>query len=137
MPITSTTTQQQITQFLDSYVAAWPRSPYWPGEWYYSAGWMQPPVASRVTPVELAQDLLANAQFRTLQIGTWLNRPDAELITAAVEAITPPPYREDIELLTEALKLAARTQRGEGIGRALLTSAAATLLTLLMATSKN
>jgi hypothetical protein len=63
--------------------------------------------------------------FRALQLGTRLNRPDAELITAAVEAVTPPQYREDIELITEALKLAARAQRGEGIGRALLTSGVA------------
>ncbi len=137
MPITSTATQEQITWFLDSYIAGWPRSPYWPGQWY-GAGWIQPPVASRTTPAELAQDLLANAEFRALQLGTWLNRPDAELITAAVEAITPPPYREDIELITEALKLAARAQRGEGIGRAFLTSgAAAGLTTLLIAASKS
>ncbi len=137
MPITSTATQEQITRFLDSYIASWPRSPYWPGEWYHGAGWIQPPVASRTTPTELAQDLVANAEFRALQLGTWLNRPDTELITAAVEAITPPPYREDIELITEALKLAARAQRGEGIGRALLTSGAAAGLTLLLAASKS
>lgn len=137
MPITSTATQEQITRFLDGYIAGWPRSPYWPGPWYHAAGWIQPPVASRTTPAELAQDLVANAEFRALQLGTWLNRPDAELITAAVEAITPPPYREDIELITEALKLAARTQRGDGIGRALLTSGAAAGLTLLIAASKN
>ena len=137
MPITSTATQEQVVQFLDRYVADWPRNPYWPGEWYYGAGWIQPSVASRTTPLELAQDLLADAEFRALQLGTWLNRPDAELITAAVEAITPPPYREDVELITEALKLAARAQRGEGIGRALVTSGAAAGLTLLLAVSKN
>lgn len=137
MPITSTATQEQISRFLDSYIAGWPRSPYWPGEWYYGAGWIQPPFASSITPAELAQDLLGNAEFRALQLGTWLNKPDAELITTAVEAITPPPYREDIELITEALKLAAHAQRGEGIGRALLTSGAAAGLTLLIAASKS
>jgi hypothetical protein len=54
-----------------------------------------------------------------------------------VEAITPPPYRQDIELITEALKLAAQAQRGQGIGRALLTSGAAGGLTFLIAASKN
>src|SRR5215471_20764737 len=122
MPITNTAKQDQIIRFLNSYTADWPRSPYWSGEWYNGAGWIQPSIASRVTPAELAQDLLANAEFRALQLGTWLNRPDAELITAAVEAITPPPYREDIDLITEALKLAAQGQRGQGLGRALLTS---------------
>src|SRR5258706_9148420 len=137
MPITSTATQEQITRFLDSYIASWPRSPFGWGEWYHGAGWIQPPVASHTTPTELAQDLVANAEFRALQLGTWLNRPDTELITAAVEAITPPPYREDIELITEALKLAARAQRGEGIWRALLTSGAAAGLTLLIAASQS
>ena len=137
MPITSTAKQEQITRFLDSYIADWPRSPYWPEQWYHGAGWIQPSFANRITTAELVQDLLANAEFRALQLGTWLNRPDAELITAAVEAVTPPPYREDIALITEALKLAARAQRREGIGRALFTSGAAAGLTILITTSRN
>jgi hypothetical protein len=64
MPIISTATQEQIIQFLGAYIAGWPRSPYWPGGWYYGAEWNQPTVASRITPAELAQDLLANAEFR-------------------------------------------------------------------------
>jgi hypothetical protein len=137
MPVTTTATGEQITQFLDSYISGWPRDPYWSGSWYSGTGWTQPAVAGQTTPADLAQDLLANAEFRALQLGTWLNKPDGELITAAVEAITPPPYRQDIELITEALKLAAQTQRGEGIGRALLTSGAAAGLTFLIAASKN
>jgi hypothetical protein len=67
-----------------------------------------------------------------------LNKPDGELITAAVEATSPPPYREDIELITTALKIAARTQRGEGIGRAFLTGGGvAAGVTLLIAVTKN
>lgn len=80
---------------------------------------------------------MADAEFRTLQLGTWLNRPDGELISAAVVAITPPPYAEDIELLTDALKLAAQAQRSEGIGRAFLATGAAATLTLLVAASRN
>ena len=137
MPLTSTATPEQITQFLDSYISHWPRDPYWPWARYYGIGWTQPPIAHSTTPGEVARDLLANAEFRALQLGTWLNTPDGELITAAVEAITPPPYREDIELLAEALKLAAQAQRGEGIGRAILTTGAAAGLTLLVAASRN
>lgn len=137
MPLTSTAPREHVTQFLDSYISHWPRDPRWPWAAYYGTGWVTAPAASCTTPGELARDLLANAEFRALQLGTWLNKPDGELITAAVEAITPPPYREDIELLTEALKLAAQAQRGEGIGRALLTTGAAAGLTLLLATSRN
>lgn len=68
MPITSTATQEQITRFVDSYIVGWPQSPYWPGECYHGAGWIQPLVASRISPAELAQDLLANAEFRALQL---------------------------------------------------------------------
>jgi hypothetical protein len=138
MPITSTATLERITQFLASYISQWPRDPYWPPRtWYSGISWAAPPVASYTTPAELVQDLLANAEFRALQLGTWLNKPDGELIAAAVEAITPPPYREDIELITEALTLAARCQRGDGIGRAILTGGTAVGLTLLIAACKN
>ena len=47
------------------------------------------PAASRITPADLAQDLLACAEFHALQLGKWLSRPDVEFITAAVDAITP------------------------------------------------
>jgi len=137
MKLTSTATQEQVTQYLDSYISHWPRDPRWPWGTYYGIGWTAAPAANSTNPGELAGDLLADTEFRALQLGTWLNQPDGELITAAVEAITPPPYREDIELLTEALKLAAQAQRGEGVGRAILTTVAATGLTLLLATSKN
>ena len=137
MQLTSTATQEQVTQYLDSYISHWPRDPRWPWATYYGIGWTSVPAANYTTLEELARGLLADTEFRALQLGTWLNQPDGELITAAVEAITPPPYREDIELLTEALKLAAQAQRGEGIGRAILTTVAAAGLTLFFATSRS
>ena len=135
--ITRTATSEQITEFLDGFISGWPRNPYWQGAGYYSAGWNRHPVASLITPAEVAQQLLGSAEFRALQLGTWLNKPDGELIIAAVEAITPPPYQQDIELLTEALELAAHAQRGEGIGRALLASGAAAGLTILLAVNRS
>jgi len=133
MPVTTTATREQITQFLDRYIASWPRDP---GPWYSYSRWEQP-VATQVTSAQLAENLVRSAEFRALQLGTWLNKPDGELITAAVEAITPPPYRQDIELITDALKLAAQQQRGEGIGRAILNSGMAALgFTFLIAASK-
>ncbi len=137
MLLTTTATQEHITQFLDRYISDWPRDPYWPWPGHYGVSRLAAPVARSITAGGLARSLTANAEFRALQLGTWLNRPDGELIGAAVVAITPPPYGEDIELLTDALKLAAQAQRSEGIGRALLATGAAAGLTVLVAASRN
>src|SRR5450432_1690109 len=90
--------QETITEFLNDFIAHWPRVPSWTGQ-YYSPSWNQPAMVHQTTPEALAEDLIGNARFRALQLGTWLNRPDVELITAAVQAITPPPYNQDLELL--------------------------------------
>jgi hypothetical protein len=128
--------QEKITEFVDDYIAHWPRVQVWPGQ-YYGLTWNQPAVTYQTTVQELADDLFANAEFRALQLGTWLNRPDVELITAAVEAITPPPYNQDIELLIEAIKLAAQLQRRDGWKSVLLTTGSAAAISLLVAASKN
>lgn len=128
--------QEKITEFIDGYTANWPRVQAWPGQ-YYGLTWGQPAMAHQMTPQELAEDLAANAEFRALQLGTWLNRPDVEVITAAVEAITPPPYRQDIELLIEGMKLAAQLQRRGGWNRAFVTVGSAAVVTLLVTGSKN
>jgi hypothetical protein len=127
--------QEVITEFIDNYTANWPRVPAWP-HYYNPPHWQQPAMAYQITPETLAEDLIANAQFRALQLGTWLNRPDVELITAAVQAITPPPYSRDIDLLVEALKLAAQAQRRDGRRHALLTTGTAAGLSLLLAAGK-
>jgi hypothetical protein len=72
-----------------------------------------------------------------LQLGTWLNRPDVVLITAAVEAITPAPYSRDVTLLVEALKLAVDAQRGEGQRQALPTTGLLSVVGALTAASRN
>src|SRR6266852_4580374 len=48
--------------------------------WRYS----QPPL-----PEELAHELLGLAEFRTLQLGTWLDTTDGQIIAKAVEAVVP------------------------------------------------
>ena len=106
------TKQQQIARFLDGYVTAWPRV----YSWYDELGpWPLPP---RPTPNQLADELLKVAEFRTLQLGTWLGTTDGQVIAEAVEMVSPPFYRQDIELLVEALRLAAEMQRTEGRERA-------------------
>lgn len=96
-------TQHRLTEFLNQHVSLPRRVPVHAFRW-------QP--IDRPSLANLAEQLLANAEFRALGLGTWLGTPDGKLFTAAVEAVTPPFYRQDEELLAEALKLAAKMQSG-------------------------
>lgn len=122
--------QEEIANFLDSFIDDWPRDPTWnAGPFPFRP---RPAMATTIDADRLAERLLATAEFRALRLGTWLNTPDGELIAAAVEQLTPPPYRMDIELLTEALKLAAKRQqtaeRERAFGIGLVTAIGAVLL---------
>jgi hypothetical protein len=104
-------TQQRVSDYLDSFTAQWPR---YAQSYGYGWGWnMQPSMASQHTASEIAKALLADAEFRVLKLGTWLNTPDGELLAAAVTALAPPPYQEDAQLLIEALQLAAQQQQAD------------------------
>lgn len=96
--------QRQLTEFLDQHVNLPRRVAGRAFAWH--------PPTDRPTAVELAGQLLAIAEFRVLGLGTWLGTPDGEFFTAAVEAVSPPFYRQDEELIVEALKLAAKMQSG-------------------------
>jgi hypothetical protein len=96
--------QRRLTDLLDQHVN-FPRRG--PGRVF---GW-QPPI-ERPSAAKLAGQLLAIAEFRALGLGSWLGTPQGEFFTAAVEAVSPPFYRQDEELLADALKLAARMQAG-------------------------
>lgn len=64
---------------------------------------------------DLGDAMLEDAEFRALQLGTWLNTPDGKLIAEAVEAVSPPFYADDEKLLVAALQYAAAHQREEGL----------------------
>jgi hypothetical protein len=96
--------RRQLTEFLDQHVSLPRRVVGRAFAWH-------PPI-DRPTAAELAGQLLATAEFRALGLGTWLGTPDGEFFTAAVEAVSPPFYRQDEELIVEALKLAAKMQSG-------------------------
>lgn len=104
------TKQEQIAQFLDQHITlpraaapyAWAGHPWIPG--------VYPMQRARPTYEQVANELLGIAEFRALQLGTWLGTTDGQVITEAVEMVTPPFYREDVELLVEGLKLAAQLQ---------------------------
>ena len=60
-------------------------------------------MASVYSAGQIADALLADAEFRALRLGTWLSTPSGELLAAAVTALTPPPFQQDIDLLIAAL----------------------------------
>jgi hypothetical protein len=107
------TKQEQIAAFLDAHIG-WPRAVRWAAEdysWLYGYTYWQP---SGPTAEELASELLDMAEFRALQLGTWLGTTDGQIIAQAVEMVAPPFYREDIELLVAALQNAGQRQYQEG-----------------------
>jgi hypothetical protein len=110
------TKQEQLADFLHRSVAL-PRavSPYgpWAGghAWAYPDGYM---ATQRPSIETVAHEMLAHSEFRALQLGTWLGTTDGQVLVQAVEMVAPPFYRQDVELLVEALKLAASIQQREG-----------------------
>ncbi len=99
------TKQAQITDYMQRRFGQGPiAGPTWarPFDPY---GWPRP------TPQLLAEQLLQDAEFRALQLGSWLGTTDGRVITAAVEAVSPPFYRADIDLLVAALQRAAELQQ--------------------------
>ena len=113
------TPQQRITAYLEQFTSDWPR--------YGRAIPGQRTLASVYSVGDIADALLADPEFRALRIATWLNIPSAELVAAAVAALAPPPFEQDIALLAEALQFAAQRQQAEAkqkIALGLLGSAA-------------
>lgn len=102
--------QQAKTERLSHYLAAfteqWPRPTSRPPFTFR----VSPPIALARTAEQIAEELLGDAEFKALKLGTFLSTPDGQLLAAAVQALTPPPYREDIDLLLQALQLAAQRQ---------------------------
>lgn len=121
-------TQSQLTEYLEELVTGWPRRPTFNEHPFMLHSQPVPvPVAAKTSPQELAEQMLASTEFRVLKLGTWLQTPDGQLITAAVEALSPPPLREDVELLVTALTLAAKAQQGQGRVRAATTGIVASV----------
>jgi hypothetical protein len=99
------TSHQRITAYLEKFTEQWPK---------YGHAWhIQPTMSSAYTSEHIAEALLADAEFRALRLGTWLNTPSGELVAEAVTELAPPPYQDDIDLLIQALQLAAQRQQAE------------------------
>jgi hypothetical protein len=73
--------------------------------------WRPNPLPS---PEQYAQLVLADAEFRALQLGTWLGTTDGQIISQAVGEIMPPLFRPEYDLLVNGLTLAASLQAQDG-----------------------
>jgi len=104
---------RRIAEFVDQRITL-PRQtgPYFSGFGGY--GWNPYYGIQRPSVEELASELIHDAEFRSLQLGHWLGTTEGEVIATAVETVTPPFFRQDVELLVEGLKLAAQMQQREG-----------------------
>jgi len=96
-------TQQDITDFVQRRFSAPPMGGSQLG---------RPPTTSAEA---CAAALVRDGEFRALQLGTWLNTPDADVIMAAVQAALPPPFSTEVRVIADGLKLAADMQRKEGL----------------------
>ncbi len=99
------TQMDRLVAYLAKFIYQWPRrtSPF---------DFVLPATVSSVfSPQQIAEQLLADAEFKAIKLGTILNTPDGQLLAGAVGALTPPPYDEDIALLVEALQIAAKLQQ--------------------------
>jgi hypothetical protein len=116
----------QIADFLRrrvtfaQYVSSYPWGPMY-GHW-------QPLPATE----QFAKDLLADTEFRSLQLGSWLGTTDGEVITTAVGMVIPPIYKPEFDLAVDGLRLAARLQQQEGLqvaGKVAVSVVGASLIT--------
>ncbi|MHB8394334.1 MAG: hypothetical protein ACYDC5_07510 [Candidatus Dormibacteria bacterium] len=66
------------------------------------------------TREQLAQSLLADAEFQSLKLGNWLNSPSGEAIAQIVAEVVPSTLQPEFGLIVDGLKLAADLQKTNG-----------------------
>jgi hypothetical protein len=69
---------------------------------------------SVLTVDQYSEVLLADAEFRSIQLGSFLGTPDGEIIGGAVGMLIPPIYKPEFDLLVDGLTYAAQLQAREG-----------------------
>ena len=128
-------TREEVGQFLEEFIQDWPRDPTWQaGPFPFRP---QPAMAYQTSAEELAGQMFEMVGFRALRLGSWLNTPDGELMAAAVELLTPPPYEIDAKLLVDVLKIAATKQRSVEREKAVGIGVVAAIGAALLAGSKS
>jgi hypothetical protein len=69
----------------------------------------------QLPPLEqFRRELLEDAEFRALNLGSWLGTTDGKLVAEAVSMVIPAAYTPAYELAVKGLTLAARDQAAEG-----------------------
>lgn len=81
---------------------------------------------------QIAEQLIQDAEFRTLQLGGILNTPTGEFIEESVALAIPRLFSPEFELLVGALRLASENQRNEARGNALLAAGGSLLVGLIL-----
>jgi hypothetical protein len=79
----------------------------------YWVNHLLPPVPSLVTQTDVeafAAYLLQDAEFRAINLGTWLGTTEGQIFATAVEHALPPVYRPYTHLFVAALRRAAELQ---------------------------
>jgi len=72
-------------------------------------------IQRQLPPLEqFRRELLEDAEFRALNLGSWLGTADGKLIAEAVSMVIPPAYEPAYELAVKGLMLAAQDQAAEG-----------------------
>lgn len=105
------TTTQDLADYLGAFTQAWPKQPA-PWDYTYFSS-PAPTIAARHSTADVAQWLLADAEFKAMKLGNWLSTPDGKLVMAAIGMLAPAPYAEDAELLADAIQLAAKLQQSD------------------------
>lgn len=123
----STQQQYELALFLDQHVNLPRINAFYPVSWRVAY--------TRPTPNDLAEQLLETAEFQALRLGTWLDTPDGQLLAEAIEMVSPPFYRADVDLLIEALQIAAKEQQHRGRKNVALGIAALAIVGMLLGSS--
>jgi hypothetical protein len=90
-------TALRLRAFLSCWLA---EHPSWA---YQGPPWAQQRRSAR----DIANDLLQEAEFREIQLATWVRSPDGALIAQVVTWVLPPTQALEFQLLVDAISVAA------------------------------
>jgi hypothetical protein len=124
-------TQDQLADFIRRRISVGRVRP--DADYFYVARYRMPFQAAPLPAFErVAAELVRDPEFRTLQLGTFLNTPSGEFVEEAVALAVPRGFVPEFALLVEALKLAAKLQQGEARGTVILSAVGAVVIGVLV-----
>jgi hypothetical protein len=103
--------QQQIASYISRNRAF---SPYMQQAGPAPLPWLQAMAQQLPTLEQFRRELLEDAEFRALKLGSWLGTTDGQIIAEAVSTVIPPGYGPAYQLAVNGLVLAAKDQSNEG-----------------------